>query len=206
MKRKIYSAALITLIGFLGGCFPEGAQYVDELDLVYSVYDKGYDFQGKSTYSLPTQIVKITGDPTQQVEYINPLYATPILAEIAANMTNLGWTQVDISANPDIEFLPGAWSTTTIIVGGYWGSYWCWYYPYYCTGGGWYYPYYPTTSYTTGTLLMTMVDHKNASTDDSKRVVWTGAINGLLQGTYNVDRLNKNIYQTFTQSPYLKTN
>ena len=53
---------------------------------------------------------------------------------------------------------------------------------------------------------MTIVDQTTPSTDGSKRVVWTGAINGLLTGSYSSSRINKAIDQSFTQSPYLKTN
>ena len=53
---------------------------------------------------------------------------------------------------------------------------------------------------------MTMIDPNKESTDGSKQVVWTCAINGLLQGTYNVDRIKTGIDQAYTQSTYLKTN
>ena len=36
--------------------------------------------------------------------------------------------------------------------------------------------------------------------------VWTAAINGLLSGSYNTNRVNKAIDQAFSQSPYLQTN
>lgn len=34
----------------------------EELDFVYSYYDETYDFQSKGTYSMPDEIVKLTGD------------------------------------------------------------------------------------------------------------------------------------------------
>lgn len=189
----------------LWGCSLQGPEYTEELDLVYTNYDKGFDFVGKGTYSLPDKIVKITGEPASPPEYIKDIYGLPILAQIEANMTALGWTKVDVSASPDVQLLPAAWTTTSIVYGGYYGGYWCWYYPYYC-GGGWYYPYYPVSSYTTGTLLMTMTSPNDESTDGSIRVVWTGAMNGLLQGTYDISRIKNGVDQSFKQSPYLKTN
>jgi hypothetical protein len=51
-----------------------------------------------------------------------------------------------------------------------------------------------------------MVDPGQESTDGSLRVIWTGAINGLLSGTYEFDRIKTGIEQAFRQSPYLKTN
>jgi Domain of unknown function (DUF4136) len=205
MTSKKYSSAMLVLLTLLCGCYPGGVQYSDELDLTYSNYDKTYDFGAKGTYSLPSKIVKITGT-VGPPEYVKDVYATSILQEIDVNMQHLGWAKVDSSANPDIQFLPGAWESTSIIYGGYWGSYYCWYYPYYCGGGGWYYPYVPVASYSTGTLVMTMVDPNLQSTDGSNRVVWTGAINQLLSGAYNASRVNAGIDQAFKQSPYLKTN
>jgi hypothetical protein len=190
----------------LWGCYVEGPDYTEELDLVYTNYDNKYDYASKGTYSIPDKIVKVTGDPTAPPEYIKDIYGIPILTEIEAQMAALGWTKVAVDAipPPDVQLLPAAWTTTTI-VGGYWGGYYCWWYPYYC-GGGWYYPYTPVSSYTTGTLVMSMVDPGQESTDGSLRVIWTGAINGLLSGTYEFDRIKTGIEQAFRQSPYLKTN
>lgn len=205
MKRKVSAIVLFTSV-LMWGCFvPQGAEYTDEMDLVATSYDQSFDFASKGTYSLPDEIVKITGDPTAPPEYIKSVYSVPMLQRIDDNMAALGYTKVDVSANPDIQLLPAAWTSTTI-VGGYWGGYYCWYWPYYC-GGGWYYPYYPTyTSYTTGTFVMTMVDPNQEDTAGSLRLIWTGAMNGLLSGGYEVDRINNGIDQAFRQSPYLKSN
>ena len=206
MKRKIYALAFILGMGLLWGCYPNGADYVDELDIVYSVYDEAYDFASQGTYSLPDQIVKITGKEGEPPEYVKDEYAIPMLQQIEDNMDALGWTKVDVADDPDVQLLPAAWTSTTIFVSGGYGGYWCWYYPYYCGGGGWYYPYPVYTSYTTGTLLMNMVDPNLESTDGNKQLVWTSAINGLLEGSFNLARITKAIDQSFTQSPYLKTN
>jgi hypothetical protein len=205
MNRKIYSLAMVALLTVLFGCYPGGAVYTDEFDIAYTNYDKTYDFVAKGTYSLPNKVVKITGKDNQPPEYVKDIYGVPILAQIDANMQALGWIKVDVNNNPDVQVLPAAWESTTIVYGGYWGGYYCWYYPYYC-GGGWYYPYTPVTSYSTGTLVMTIVDPNAESTDGGKRVAWTGAINGLLTGTYVASRITKGIDQAFAQSPYLKTN
>lgn len=204
--RKLIAVLMIASQFVLWGCAFEGAEYTEESDLVLTNYDNTFDFAGKATYSLPSQIVKITGDPTAPPEYIKDIYGIPILAEIEANMAALGWTKVDVNASPDLQLLPAAWTTTTIVYGGYWGGYYCWYWPYYCGGGGWYYPYSPVSSYSSGTMVMTMVNPNQESTDGSLGLVWTSAMNGLLSGTYEIDRLKKGINQAFAQSPYLKTN
>ena len=116
-------------------------------------------------------------------------------------MSALGWTRV--AENGDVELLSATWTTTTIYY--YGGGYWCWYNPYYC-GGGWYYPYPVATSYTSGTLVMTMVDPNMESADGRVRAIWTGAINGLLSDVYSSSRVENGVNQAFKQSPYLKTN
>src|SRR4051812_44002983 len=149
MNRKIYSLSMVMILTVLCGCYPAGPEYVEETDVAFSNHDANYDFVSKGTYSLPDKIVKITGNVNGSPQYIKDVYATPILQIIDANMQALGWSKVGVNNNPDLQLLPAAWESTTIIYGGYWGSYWCWYYPYYC-GGGWYYPYVPVTSYSTG--------------------------------------------------------
>jgi len=206
MRKKLIVAMLMVSQVTLWGCYLEGPDYTEELDLVYTNYNSSYDFVAENTYSMPDEIVKITGDPTSPPEYISPIYAIPILAQIEANMTALGWTRVTDPNDSDVQLLPAAWTTTTL-VGGYWGGYYCWWYPYYC-GGGWYYPYVPVTSYSTGTMVMTMVngDQNEEAIDGSKLVLWSGAMNGLLSSGYDIDRVKKGIDQAFAQSPYLKTN
>lgn len=206
MRKKLIAFTLVTIPMAFWGCTFQGPDYTEELDMVITSYDDQFDFKSKGTYSLPDKIVKVTGDPLAPPEYIKDIYGLPMLAQIDANMAALGWTKVDVAnvPPPDIQLLPAAWTTTTI-VGGYYGGYYCWYYPYYC-GGGWYYPYYPSySSYTTGSMVMTMVDPNTESTDGRLPVVWTGVMNGLLSGSYDIDRLKNGIDQSFRQSPYLDT-
>ena len=198
MKKKVFA---IAFVGMLMGCYPDGADYTEELDIVYSNYDETYDFQSKGTYTMPDEIIKLTGDENDPVDYVADQYADPILDQIEENMSALGWTRV--AENGDVELLSATWTTTTIYY--YGGGYWCWYNPYYC-GGGWYYPYPVATSYTSGTLVMTMVDPNMESADGRVRAIWTGAINGLLSDVYSSSRVENGVNQAFKQSPYLKTN
>lgn len=197
MKKKIFALAFA---GMLMGCYPDGADYTEELDIVYSNYDENYDFQSKGTYSMPDEIVKLTGDEDDPIDFVGDQYAGPILDQIEENMSALGWTRV--TENADVELVAATWTTTTIYY--YGGGYWCWYNPYYC--GGWYYPYPVASSYTSGTLVMTMVDPNMESADGRIRAIWTGAINGLLSDVYSSSRVENGVNQAFKQSPYLKTN
>jgi hypothetical protein len=139
----------------------------------------------------------------EEPSFIPDINAQVILGTIAGNMDDLGWVRVDVEDDPDILLLPAAWETTTIY---YYYDYWYWWY-----GGywGWYYPYYPpvyTSSYTTGSLLMSITDPNIVSTDGNRINQWSGLVNGLLTGYFDASRINEAIDKAFAISPYLKTN
>jgi hypothetical protein len=198
MKKKIIFYFSIILI--LGSCYPQGPEYYEDLDLVYTNYDDQYDFASKGSFAIPDKIVKVTGDliEGEDPEFVDDKYAGAMLQKMIENMEDLGWTETDDSDNADVVLLPAVWSNTTIY---YWYDYWCWYAPWYC-GWGWGYP--SVSSYTTGTLVMTLVADGDDYIDPAR--VWTAAANGLLSGAVNISRVNTAIDQAFEQSPYLNTN
>jgi hypothetical protein len=197
MKKNLLY--LLGIMFLMVSCYPDDTMYYEDTDLVYTNYTESFDFASKGTYAMPDKIVKITGNLAegQTPEYIDEPYNTEILNRIESNMTALGWTKVADPENADLTLFPAAWTNTTVV---YWYDYWCWYYYYYC-GWGWYYPSY--TTYTTGTLIMGLIAAGENYVEPSN--VWTGAINGLLSGTYDVSRVNNAIDQAFKQSPYLDT-
>jgi len=72
-----------------------------------------------------------------------------------------------------------------------------------------YYPYYPPVysySYTTGTLLMTLIDPDELNGNGYPIHQWTGVLNGILNDKFDAARTTKLIDQAFDQSQYLKTN
>ena len=195
MKKNV----ILLLFAFIlmVSCYPDKPLYYSDLDLVYTNYEKDFDFMSKSTYSIPDKIVNITGDLTEgeDPEFVKEPYNTQILERIESNMSSMGWTKVADPDAADLNLLPAAWTNTTVT---YWYNYWCWYYPYYC---GWGYPYQGASSYTTGTLVMALM----VAGDDyiDPQGVWIGAANGVLSGSYSTTRVNDAIDQAFEQSPYL---
>jgi hypothetical protein len=185
----------------MGSCYPDGAEYYADLDLVFTNYDEDYLFSDKSTYAMPDSVVLVTGDliEGEDPEFIKEPFNSQILNRIEANMESKGWERVTDPAEADLVLMPASWSNTTI---SYWYDYWCWYYPWYC-GWGWYYPGY-VTSYTTGTLVMTLVAAGEDYIEPTR--VWTSAINGLLSGAFDVNRVTNGIDQAFEQSGYLDIN
>jgi len=196
MKKNVLF--LFAVIVLMVSCYPGGAEYYDEMDIVYTQYDEKFDFKSKVTYAMPDTIVKITGNllTGEQPEFVDKKYAEPMLKRINDNMKALGWTKVTDPTSADVVIFPAAWTNTTVY---YWYDYWCWYY-YYC-GWGYYYP--SVSSYTTGTFVMTMIPKAQESIEPTG--VWDAAINGLLSGSYDVTRVNNAIDQAFEQSPYLNT-
>lgn len=196
-KISIYTLFLAII---LVSCKPDGAKYYDETDIVLTNYDDEFIFEGNKTYAMPDSIVAVTGnlEEGEEPEFMKEPMNTDILNQIATNLDAMGWQRLDDPEQADVVLFPATWKNTTVY---FWSNYWCWWYPYYCGWG--YYPYY-STSYTTGTLVMSMI----VDGDDYAEpyLVWTGAINGLLSGSYNSSRVKKSIDQAFTQSPYLNVN
>ena len=207
LKSTLCGALLVAPLLF-SGCYPEKPGSISEYDIVYTDRSPSFDFKAANTYSLPDSIVLITGDLAEgdTPTMVKPLYADQILDRIRQNMNSRGWTEVAVSADPDVRLLPSAIKTKNVNVYSYYGGYWGWYYPYY--GWGWYYPgYYPTyTSYTSGTLVLQMTDPNNISAANNIPVVWIAVLDGLLEGsTTNVlTRMLTNVDQAFAQSDYLK--
>lgn len=209
-SKKLLWFLTVALIG----CYPGGAEYIDEVDIVYTNYDNSYDFGTVKTFSLPDKVVEITGesiDNGTEPEYVDPVYATVILDNLRKNLTALGWQEVNKSNTPDVIILPSVTTTTNIYFYYDWW-YWNWYYPGWGPGWGWYYPgyYYPAyaTGYRSGSLFVQMTDTKVSRLNGNVPVRWSAIVNGLLEGgTESInDRLQKTIDQAFIQSPYLKTN
>jgi hypothetical protein len=203
--KKGYSITLITAIMLiLWGCYPGGPDYAEDMDIVLTKHNDSYDFAAKATYAMPDRIVKITGNVLEgeDPEFIPDLVSEQILSRIDDNMKNLGWNRVDLSENPDVVLTVASWETTTVY---YWYDYWYWwwggYYPYWG-----YYPPVNYTSYTTGTLLMNLIDPNEIEGTGNPVNQWAGAVNGLLTGSYNVSRVNAAIDKAFKISPYLQTN
>lgn len=208
MKKLLY-AVVPALI--LWGCYPAGPEYVEDLDVVYTTFDSKFDFNSRGTYAIPDKIVVDVdiedGDTT--FVYMKDVFATPILAAIESEMNAYGWSKVNpITTKPDVVITPAALKSTTYFYsywydwwyggwGGWYGGYWGWYYP----------PYYTVSSYTTGSLIITMSDpDASDSPIGESQTAWVMAANGLFTGAYDISRVTEAIDKGFAQSPYLKTN
>jgi hypothetical protein len=197
-----YSKLLIACVCVLASCYPHGPEFAEDTDVVLTNYNPAFNFASKGTFAIPNKIVKITGNAItgDPPKYLPDVLAGPMLAKMEANLVAMGYSKVDISQNPSLILAPASLETTTVVYWyNYWGWYWGGYYP------GWGYPYYPSyTTYSTGTLLMTLIDPTVTSGDGNPKSQWTAGLNGILTNTYDINRINKLIDQAFLQSPYLK--
>lgn len=207
MKRNLSFIVFISSIFLLTGCYPDGPDYIEEMDVVLAKHNDTYNFAAKGTYAISDKIVKVTGNLVEgeTPEFVPDLTGKPILARIESNMTAYGWQKVDISANPDMLLVPASWETTTVF---YWYDYWYYWWGGYYPGWGWggYYPPVYYDSYTTGTLVMALIDKNEVGANGNPVTQWTGAISGIMTNSYNASRVNAAIDKAFTISPYLKTN
>jgi hypothetical protein len=214
MTAKLYKFLAVILIVVQAGCYPDGPEYTQELDLVYTNYYNQFDFKGQKTFSIPDSVILITGvvfndpDGNGKPQFGNPTYSTAVLNKLKDNMAANGWTMVSKDNNPDVVLLVSAMTTTNIYYyydwtywGWWYGGWYGWYYP------GWYYPPY-VTGYRSGSIFIQMAQLKGLSQGDNVTVAWNCIINGLAEGgTADITaRIQTSVDKAFAQSPYLKIN
>lgn len=219
MKRIFLKFGFAVFIALaLTSCYPGGAEYTADTDLVITNYNPEFDFANVKTYYLADSVSHVVPEGDKPDYSLDPF----LVGEMERNFENLGWQRVDSTfvGKPDI-----AVTLTAIKVKNYniytipwypgwgWGWYWkssdevsYWGYP----GYGWGYPWYGgsyVTSYETGTLVWYLFDPDNV--DEENEVIyldWQGAINGVLGSSVSStkDRITRGIDQAFRQSSYLK--
>ncbi|MCB2222457.1 MAG: DUF4136 domain-containing protein [Bacteroidetes bacterium] len=218
MKSQIRNYSLFVLLVVLfSGCYPGGAEYTSDTDLVYTNYNDQFNFGSVQTYFMSDSIYHVV-DEGKEPSY---KFDNFILSELERNFDALGYTRLDsTNANgpePDVVVVVTVVETTNYYAYSYpwypgwgWGYYWkdsnYWGYP----GYGWGYPWYGgtyVTSYSVGTILWDMFDPDNVDEDNEVvNVEWTGALNGLLgtSASTTENRISRGIKQAFDQSPYLQ--
>ncbi|MEK6783623.1 MAG: DUF4136 domain-containing protein [Bacteroidota bacterium] len=207
IKRFLFFGLLAALVA---GCYPGGAEYTDELDLVATTYNKDYAFTNSNTFAIPDKIPKIDGDLGQGEipKFVDDATAKVILDGIKSNLTELGYTEVTTDADVVVTVAALEVTTTTVYCNDWWYGGWWGYYPGYPGYGGCYYP--SAYTYSTGTIFISMVDDKleDGIAETPLLGVWGAALNGLLQSSSSSTniRITNALDHAFEQSPYLKTN
>ena len=212
MRRTINRALSGVCLGLIAllvwSCYPSAPTSPTETGIVVTLYDGGFNFGAARTYALPNTVFDLSGTGG-----VNHQFDPLILAEVDKNMTRLGYVR---ELNPaqngaDIVMIISV-SKQAISYADYnwypyWGSWPGWaYWGSWDSAWGFLYPWASIESFTTGTLLLEMVDPNGRDTQNKKLPVrWTGVIDGLLTSSVTVtsDQIVKGIGQCFAQSPYL---
>lgn len=130
-----------------------------------------------------------------------------IIAQVVKNLDDNGYSQVDADDDPDLLVdISYILKTNTTVYPGYWNNWNSWWNYNYYPWNYWspYYPYYmPTTisSYSTGSLIIEIVDMVNVATETSVPVVWHGLVRSILDGTHTQAELLSAITEVFTILP-----
>ena len=202
-------AVLAGLALLAAGCSPGSTPSdVSDYDVVVTLYAEDADFPSAHTFALVDTVMHIVGESGQ--DDISRQYDDLILSQVQADMLAQGWTEItapDSIHKPDVALQVGV-ATADYVHIEYWPSYWGYYpgwsYPSY--GYGWGGGSYTAYNYTTGTVIMAMVDLRNPNLDtETLPVMWVGAVSGVAAGTSsNETRIVAGIDQAFAQSPYLR--
>lgn len=219
MKYFLLKIGILVGVGLLlAGCYPGGAEYTSDTDIVITDYDEDYDFGAIEYYYLADSIYHIA-DEGDEVNTSLDAYVINLLED---QFNAMGWERsVDSIADPapDVSVVVASVTTTNYNIYGMpwypgWGYGWGWYYKgsnYYWgyPGYGWGYPWYGytyVTSYEVGTLAWFLFDPDNVDIEEEIiELEWAGIINGVLGSSTSTtkDRINTGIEQAFSQSPYL---
>ena len=210
MKRNINLFALVAPVLFMISCatYPAMDSRLEE-DLVdITKYDVGTNFTRFKTFAIVDSVTVIKSG-TDSTRVLNP-QAQSLLTQIIVNMQNRGYTKVDRKTDPDLGINVSVVKVTSIIYyypGWYW-DYYGYYNPIYWgyEGDGYFYPYYPpeVTYYNSGTVIMDMLDLKNAVIHGNKLfVVWNAYIRGLMTGYHTTQDILDNVDQCFAQTPQI---
>ncbi len=215
----MYDRAVVSLLLgaflLLNGCYPNGADEIEDYDVVATTYDRNFNFEAVRNYYIIDSLVNVTEPENRSTGQSELSRAQDrfIIDQVISNLNSRGYTRLttlDPAVKPDVLITTAAWSTTnTNYYYDYWMDYWDWWdgwdpwYPSYGTG---YYPYIANSySYTTGTLIIEMSNPNAPPVNNRFPMVWSSSLNGLLSGNNANDqaRITNAINQAFSQSPYL---
>lgn len=204
-RRSILLAALGSVL--FSSCLkqPDLDQLTNNLVVATNIDDEA-DLSSFSTYYISDSVAYLANGPTDTI--ISNSNVQQLVDAVKSNMNARGYTFVAKGSNPDMGINMGIIKNTsaTIIYPGWWWGYPGWWDPWYW---GWYYPYYypwsVTYVVTTGTILIDLVNRKNAQADGKLSILWSAVLGGAVASDVNTNvQLGVNaINQAFAQTPEL---
>jgi hypothetical protein len=210
-KRKFVFGILMVALFFASSitffsCYPNSSTNVAEFDVTITLHvDDLSTYSHYRKYIMRDSIIYVNDGSGGSI--ISRANDDLIRSRVIANLADYGYTRITNpadTASADVVIVIAVTNSTKYVLstfypGGYWGyGYW----------GGWYMPWTTAYSFSTGTVLTTMVDKKNYQPGTTNsNVVWMGILNGVNDGTSSTSqRVSDGINKCFSQSPYLKVN
>jgi hypothetical protein len=204
-QRMLWSLALFTLLA--AGCRKDPIKNLNEEEsrIYITNHDSSVSFSQYQTFSISDSVPVIDGS---DVSVQNSQADQAFISAVKAEMQQRGYTLVNRNEHPDLGVTISRiinTSTGVITYDNYYDYYSGFYDPYYWGYGGYGYgP--PSFGYATyqvreGLLSVDMADLKNASANNSIKLVWNGMIRG--SGIFNPGTAASQVAQLFDQSPYL---
>ncbi|MEG1572430.1 MAG: DUF4136 domain-containing protein [Bacteroidales bacterium] len=205
MKKYTYFALCALLLGFSAcSSYPDyDANEVERQVVAITQYDLSTNFTKPhfNTFSIADSMCVL--DEKGKKIYVKNDLSDLIIAQAKLNMKEFGYTYVDKSAVPDLAINVSGIKSSKYQYSYYWGfydpyywgDYWGWYY---------YYPVYPmlTSVYTSGSVLLEMVDIKDANIEEKKlKVVWVGIIRGIMNYKHTDAEIIGAVNTCFKQTP-----
>lgn len=201
--------AVFTIL--LSGCYPGGAEYVDELDTSIGLYDTEFDFTASASneisYYLNPKVVHIKdGD---SIKSPNPGNDQKLINSINTHLSGLDYTAITPPTEGPFDHTIDV--LVTVLESNYsgyywyydWYNWWGWYYPGWGYPGGGYPVYY---NYKIGTVVINFVDPNFDASKNKKAAYYMGGLNGLLKGSdrYIQTRVDSGLNDLFNQAPFNK--
>jgi hypothetical protein len=192
-KGLIFLLFLSATVVVLQSCYPYDDRTASDSDVVATFYEKGTNFAGLVNYAMSDTIFTFSSNGQNLIpnDDISSTNTTAILNSIKSNLTSMGFVDKTTTPAEADVVIAAIVTSSTWVSGGCYGGYYSYWYPYYS------YCYPVAYTYTTGTLLIVMVDNQASIT------VWIAGINGIISGTVTNSRISSDINQAFNQSPYL---
>ena len=204
-QRLLWSLALFTIL--VAGCRKDPVNNLSEEEsrIYITNHDSSVNFSNYQTFSISDSVPVIDGS---EVSVQNSQADQAFIAAVKSEMQQRGYTLVNRNEHPDLGLTVSRiinTSTGVITYDNYYDYYSGYYDPYYWGYGGYGYGA-PSFGYATyqvreGLLTVDMADLKNASTNNSIKLLWNGMIRG--SGIFNASTAASQVNQLFDQSPYL---
>jgi hypothetical protein len=213
MKRTIkLSFIILALASVVFACSSQGPETVEDYDLVVTTPDRNFDFAEVLYYIMPDTVVLINDslDSGSDGDVRDPhRFDDEILAAVARNMEQIGYERIEEDDGIEPDILVTISSLRTVYVGVYWWNYWWNYWNWWGYWGPGWNPWYPwgggVYTWTTGTVIIDMLEPVSNPVYPNIPVVWNAMFNGLVSGSDEsiLRRIETSIDQAFRQSDYL---